>query len=156
MKSSHSHCKRLYCTAEGFNAQQTALLHSRQLYCTAEGFTAPQKALLHSRWFYCTTGSFAAQQKSQSCGRNWRKFPFAAGIGEKFLLRQKQRISPLCSVFPRTWTQCLRKTWQRQNGTLKPILQSARPDFFLRKRNVKRTLDTLQVWNEESFLQIRV
>ena len=84
--------------AEGFKTQQTALLHSRRLYdrklyYTAEGFNAQQttsnaqqKALLHNRKLYCIAESFAKKQKSQSCGRNWRKVPFAA---EKFLLRQK-------------------------------------------------------------------
>ena len=117
-------------------------MHSRQLYCITDGFNAQQKALLHSRRFYCIAGSFTAQQKSQSCGRNQRKVPSATETGEKFILRQKQRISPLCSVFPWTWTQHLRTNWQRQNGTLKPILRSARPDFLLRKRNIKRTFYT--------------
>ena len=131
----------------------------------AEGFNAQQDALLHSRKLYCTTESFVAQQKSQSCGRNQRKVPPAAEIGEKFLLRQKQRISPLCSVFPWTLTQCLRTTWQRQNGTLKPILWSAWPDFLLRKRNAKRTLDKhykkscyvieeISIYNEYQIIQI--
>ena len=109
------HSRQLYYTSEGFNAQQKALLHRRKLYCTLEGFIAQQEVLLHSR-----------------------KVSYAAETGETFLLRQKHRISPLCSVFP--WTQRLRINWQRQNGTLKPILRSARPNFLPRKRNVKRTL----------------
>ena len=63
MKSSHSHCKVLYCTAEGFKAKQTTLKHSRKLYYTTE--------------------SFATQQKSQSYSRNWRKFPFVAKTEDK-------------------------------------------------------------------------
>ena len=92
MKSSHLHYKRLYCTAEGFKAQQTALMHNRQLNCTAEGFTAKnfivqQKVLLHNRQFYYMTESFAAQQKSQTCGRNWRKVLSAAEIEDKPILQ---------------------------------------------------------------------
>ena len=94
-------------------------IHSRKLYCTANGFIAQHEVLPHNR-----------------------KVNPTAETGEKFLLRQKQRISPLCSVFLWTWTQRLRINWQRQNGTLNPILQSTRPDFLLRKRNVKRTLYT--------------
>ena len=95
MKSGHLHCRRLYCTAEGFKAQQTALMHNRQLYCTAEGFTAKsfiaqQKVLLHNIRFYYMTESFAAQQKSQTCGRNWRKVLSAAEIEDKPIL---QRLS---------------------------------------------------------------
>ena len=138
MKSSHSHCKRLYCTTESFNAQQTALMHSRQLYCTVEGFNAQQKALLHRKKFYCTADSFIAQQEVLP---HSRKVSSVVETGDKFLLQHKQSISPLCSVFPQTWTQRLRTNWQRQNGTLKLILWSARPNFLLRKRNVKRTFN---------------
>ena len=60
MKSGHSHCKTLYCTVEGFNAQQTVLMHNRKLYCIAGSFIAQQKVLLHSRRFYCSAKSFAA------------------------------------------------------------------------------------------------
>ena len=111
MKSSHSHCKILYYMAEGFNAQQTALMHSRQLHCTADGFTTQQKALMHSRKLYCTAESYTAQQtvllhsrkfyriveksvlrqkleKSSFCGRNWRKVPFAAEIEDKPTLQR--------------------------------------------------------------------
>ena len=137
MKSSHSHCKRLYCTTEGFNAQQTTLMHNRQLYCTAEGFNAQQKALLHRRKLYYTADSFIVQQEVLP---HSRKVSPTAEIGEKFILRQKQRISPLCNVFPWTWIQRLRINWQRQNGTLNLILWSTRPDFLLKKRNIKRTL----------------
>ena len=98
MKSNHSHCKRLYCTAEGFKAQQTALMHSRQLYYTAKGITAEsfiarQNTLMHngqlqmhSRKLYCTAESFIAQQKVLL---HSRKVSPVAEIGEKFLLRQK-------------------------------------------------------------------
>ena len=109
MKSSHSHCKRLYCTTEGFKAQQTTLMHNRQFYCTAEGittesFTAWQKALMHSRMLYCTAGSFIAQQKvllhsrkvspaaetreKFLCGRNWRKVPSTAETEDKPTLQR--------------------------------------------------------------------
>ena len=93
MKSGHLHCRRLYCTAEGFKAQQTALMHNRQLYCTAEGFTAKsfiaqQKVLLHNIRFYYMTESFAAQQKSQTCGRNWRKVLSATKIEDKPILQR--------------------------------------------------------------------
>ena len=93
---------------------------------------------MHSKKLYYTAGSFIAQQKVLL---HDRKVSLAAETGKRFLLRQKQRISPLCSVFPWTWTrtQRLRTTWQWQNGTLKPILQSARPDFLPGKRNVKKT-----------------
>ena len=73
------HSRQLYCTAEGFNAQQKALLHRRKLYYIANGFIAQQEVLPHSK-----------------------KVSPTAETGEKFLLRQKQRISPLCSIFP--WT----------------------------------------------------
>ena len=116
MKSSHSHCKRLYCTTEGFKAQQTTLMHNRQFYCTAEGitiesFTAWQKALMHSRMLYCMAEGFNAQQeallhnrkfcciveksvlrqkleKSSSCGRNWRKVPSTAETEDKPTLQR--------------------------------------------------------------------
>ena len=68
----------LYCTVEGFKAQQTALKHSKKLEWTAENFTA-QKL-----------------EKSQSYGRNWRKVPFAAETREKFLLQQKLEKSFFC------------------------------------------------------------
>ena len=74
MKSSHLCCKKV----------QKTLLHNRRFYCTAEGFAAQQKVLLHSRKLYI------------------RKVSPMAKTGEKFLLRQKQRISPLYSVF--LWT----------------------------------------------------
>ena len=91
MESGHSSCKRLYCTAKGFKAQQTALLHSRQLYCTAEGFTAEnfiaqQEALLHSRKFcYIAKKSVMRQklEKSSFCGRNWRKVTSTAETEDK-------------------------------------------------------------------------
>ena len=103
-KSSHSHCKRLYCTAKGFKAQQTALKHSKQLYCTVGGFTAEsfttrQKALMHSgqlqmhsRKLYCTARSFIVQQKILL----HNKVSPAAKIGEKFLLQQKLEKSSFC------------------------------------------------------------
>ena len=112
-------------------------MYNRQLYCTAEGFNAQQKALLHRRKLYYTADSFIAQQEVLPRSR---KVSLTAEIGEKFILRQKQRISPLYNVFPWTWIQRLCINWQQQNGTLNPILWSTRPDFLLRKRNVKRTL----------------
>jgi len=60
----------LYCTAEGFKAQQTALKHNRKLYCIAGSFIAQQKVLQHSK-----------------------KVSPIAETGENFILRQKQRIS---------------------------------------------------------------
>ena len=123
MKNSHSHCKKLYCTANNFTAQQTALQHSKQLYCTAENFTAQQNVLLRNKRFYCTAESFIAR----------RKVSIVAETREKFLLQQEQRISPLCSVFPQTWTQHLRTNRQRQSGTLEPIPRSAKLNFLLRK-----------------------
>ena len=73
-ESSHSHCKKLYCTADSFKAPQTALMHSRQLDCTAEGstaesFTAQQKALMHNKQLQCTTESFTVQQEALSHSR---------------------------------------------------------------------------------------
>ena len=99
MKSSHSHCKMLYCTAEGFKAQQTALMHNKQLYCTAEGFmaksfTAQQTTSMHNKKLYCTAGSFIAQQKVllhskkvSPVAETGEKFLFAAETGEKLLLQ---------------------------------------------------------------------
>ena len=138
MKNSHSHYKKLYCTAKDFNVRQTALMHSRQLYCTAEGF-------------YCIVDNFIAQQEVLP---HSRKVSLAVETGEKFILWQKQRINPLCNVFPWTWTQCLRTNQQRQNGTLKPILRSARPDFLLRKRNVKRTLNKQKLASEHALTRV--
>ena len=126
MKSSHSHCRKV----------QKALQHSRRcyctakLYCTAEGFAAQQKVLLHNRKFYCATEYFIAQQKVLP---HSRKISPVVETREKFILWQKKRVSPLCSVFPWTWTQRLRINWQRQNGTLDPIPRRARPNFLLRK-----------------------
>ena len=98
MKSSHSHCKRFYYTAEGFKAKQIALMHNRQLYCTAEGitvenFTAQQTTSMHSRKLYCTAGSFIAQHKVLL---HSRKVSHATETGEKFLLRQKLEKSSFC------------------------------------------------------------
>ena len=98
MKNSHSHCKMLYCTTEGFKAQKAALMHSKQLYCTTEGFTkesftAQQTTSMHSRKLYCTAGSFIAQQKVLL---HSRKVSPAAETGEKFLLRQKLEKSFFC------------------------------------------------------------
>ena len=124
MKSSHSHCKRLYCTTEGFKAQQTALMHNRQFYCTAEGittesFTAWQKALMHSRMLYCTAGSFIAQQKVLL---HSRKVSPAAETREKFLLRQKLEKSSFCS---RNW----RKVPSAAETEDKPTLQRLPSDL---------------------------
>ena len=105
-----------------FTTQQKALLHSRQLHCIAESFTTRQTVLLNDRKFYRTAEKSILRQKlekSSFCGRNInpstetssgrnKKVNLVAEIGEKFLLRQKQRISPLCSFFPWTWTQHLR------------------------------------------------
>ena len=88
------HSKKLYCASKSYTMQQKVLLYRRKLYCVAESFTALQKVLLHSRKFYCAVEGFIAQQIAQQKSR-----PCA---GEKFILRQKQRISLLCSVFP--WT----------------------------------------------------
>ena len=98
-------------------------LHSRQLHCIAESFTTRQTVLLNNRKFCHTAEKSILRQKLQKnsfCGRNInpatktgsgrnRKVNPAVEIGEKFLLQQKQRISPLCSFFPWTWTwtQCL-------------------------------------------------
>ena len=136
------HSRQFYCIAEGFaaksfTAQQTTSMHSRKLYYTAGSYTVQQEALLHNRKFCCIAEKSVLRQKLEKSSFCGRKVPFAA---EKFLLRQKQRISPLCSVFPWTWTQRLRTNWQRKNGTLEPVLWSAKPDFLLRKRNVKRIL----------------
>ena len=101
IKSGHSHCKRLYCTAEGFKAwqkalpcfkaQQTALLHSRRLYsrklyCTARSSIAQQETLLHSRKFcYIAKKSVMRQklEKSSFCCRNWRKVTSTAKTEDK-------------------------------------------------------------------------
>ena len=158
MKSSHSRCRkvqkallhsrRCYCIAESFTTQQKALLHSRRFYCIVESFTAQQKVLLHIKKFYCTIEDSIAQQKFLP---HSKKVSPVAEIGEKFILRQKQRINPLCSVFPWTWTQHLHTNWQRQDGTLEPIPRSARSNFLLRKRNVKRTLNnTFQVFSTKT------
>ena len=66
---------------------------------------------MYSRQLYCTVGSFIAQQKSQSCGRNWRKVPFAAETrekfnfaaetGEKFLLQQNRGQAPRFARYKR-------------------------------------------------------
>ena len=112
-------------------------MHNRQLNCTTEGFNVQLKTLLHRRKLYYIADSFIAQQEVLPRSR---KVSPMAETGEKFILRQKQRISPLCNVFPWTWIQRLCINWQRQNGTLNPILWSTRPDFILKKRNVKRTL----------------
>ena len=104
-KSSHSHCKVLYCTAEDFKAQQTALKHSRKLYCIAGSFIAQQEALLHSRKFCyiakkvspaAETGErFLLRQKlekSSFCGKNWRKVSSAAET------KDKHHVLPAVSV----------------------------------------------------------
>ena len=98
-KSSHLHCKRLYCMAGGFKAHQTTLLHSKQLYCTTEGFTAKsftaqQTTSMHSRKLYCTAGSFITQWKVLL---HSRKVSPTAETGEKFLLRQKLEKSSFFS-----------------------------------------------------------
>ena len=95
MKSSYSCCRKV----ESFTAQQKVLLHNRKLYYVTEIVIAQQKVLLHSRKFYCTAKSFTAQQKVLP---HSRKVNPVTKTREKFLLREKQKISPLCSVFP--WT----------------------------------------------------
>ena len=115
MKSSHSHCTRLYCTAEGFNAQQTALMHSKycmaegfnaqqtvlmhnkQLYYIIEGLNAQQKALLHHRKLYCIADGFIAQQEVLS---HSRKVSLTAKTREKFLLWQKTEDKPTLQCLP--------------------------------------------------------
>ena len=95
MKSSHSCCRKVH----------KALLNSRRCYCTvelyyvAENFIAQQKVLLHNRKFYYTAEGFTAQQKVLLHNKKVRP---VAETREKFILWQKQRISPLCSVF--SWT----------------------------------------------------
>ena len=87
--------------AEGFKAQQIALMHNRQLYCTVEGFTAEsftaqQESLLHNRKFCCIAEKLVMQQKLEKssfcgkklekslfCGRNWRKVPSTAETEDK-------------------------------------------------------------------------
>ena len=91
-------------------------MHNRQLYCTTESFTAQQMVLLHGRKFCCIAKKsdlWQKLEKSSFCSRNVnptaeigsgrnKKVNPAAETGEKFILRQKQRISPLCNVFPQT------------------------------------------------------
>ena len=124
------HNRKLYYTADSFTAQQIALLYSKRFYYMTERFIARQKVLPHNRKFYYATKDFIAQQKLLP---HIRKVSTGAKTREKPLLWQEQQISPLCSVFPWTWTQCLHTNWQRQSGTLEPIPQSARPNFLLKK-----------------------
>ena len=130
MKSSHSHCKRLYCTAEGFNVQQTALMHSKQPYCIAEGFNARYKALLHSKRFYCTARHFTAQQKSQSCSRNWRKVPSAAETEDKPTLQHLPLDLDSTFVHKMVAAKWYFETHYAERSAQLPS----------QKRNVKRTL----------------
>ena len=91
MKSSHSHCKRLYCTVEGFNARQIALMYSRKLYCTAKNFTVQQTVLLHSKKFYrIAEKSFLRQklEKSSFYNKNWRNVPSVAETEDKPTLQR--------------------------------------------------------------------
>ena len=102
-------------------------MHSRQLHCIAESFTARQTVLLNDKKFCRTAEKSILRQKlekSSFCSRNInpatetgsgrnRKVNPTAETGEKFLLRQKQRINPLCSFFPWTWTQRLCTSWTK-------------------------------------------
>ena len=69
MKNSHSHCRKV----------QKALLHSKRcyctakLYCTAEGFAAQQKVLLHNRKFYCIAKKSVMWQKLEKSSFYGRK-----------------------------------------------------------------------------------
>ena len=77
---------------------------------SVENFTAQQNTLLHSRKL--RKASFATEnaemsrcrnmQKTLLHSRNLRRVNPVAEIGKKFFLRQKQGISPFCSIFP--WT----------------------------------------------------
>ena len=92
---------------------QEALLDSRKFYCATEGFIAQYKVLLHSR----IVGPVAK-------------------TGEKFLLQQKHRISPLCSVFP--WTSTQRA--QTGNGKIvfwSPFRRAPDTTSFLEKPRLK-------------------
>ena len=88
-KSSHSHCKVLYCTAEDFKAQQTALKHSRKFYYIAGSFIAQQKVLQTQQ-----KKSVLRQklEKSSFCGKNWRKVSSAAET------KDKPQVLPAVSV----------------------------------------------------------
>ena len=103
--------------AKGFTAQQKALLHRRKLYCIANGFIVQQEVLPHSK-----------------------KVSPTAEAGEKFLLRQKQRISPLCSIFPWAWTQRCALTDNSKMVLWSPFCRASGLTPFLEKKNVKRTL----------------
>ena len=118
-KSSHSHCKRFYCTVDNFKAQQTTLMHSRQLYCTTEGFTAEsfnaqQKALLHNRKLYCTVRSFTAESfaAQQEALLHSRKFCY---IAKQSVLLQKLEKTSFCS---RNWKEVSFATKTREKFLL--------------------------------------
>ena len=134
MKSSHSHCRRLYCTAESFTTQQTALLHSRRFYCMTESFIAQQKALLDNRKFYCAIEDFIAQQKVLPYSR---KVNIVVETGEKFLLQQEQRISPLCHVFPRLGLSVCAQTCSGRVVLWSPFCRALGPTSFSEKAQTK-------------------
>ena len=72
-------------------------------------------------------------QKTLLHNRKLRKVNLMAETGEKFILRQKQRISPFCSVFPWTLDSTFAYKLAMAKCTLEPILLSVRPNFLLRK-----------------------
>ena len=172
MKSNHSHCKRFYCTADSFKAQQTTLMHSRQLYCIAEGFTAEsfnaqQKALLHNRKLYCTAGSSIAQQEAlwQKALMHSRKLCCTAGsfiaqqevllhskkvspvaeTGEKFLLWQKLERSSFCG---KNWRKVPSATETKDKHHVLPavsVLLVDKAQFAYKSDQIELQLDRSQL-----------
>ena len=143
------HSRQFYCIAEGFAAksfttQQTTSMHSRKLYCTAGSYTVQQEALLHNRKFCCIAEKSVLRQKlekSSFCGRNQRKVPFAAEIGEKFLLRQKQRTSTtFCPPQACSWQtrHSLHTSWTKLSCSwtgLNSLTQNTRAQYHRRQPN---------------------
>ena len=100
-----------------------------------------------------SVGNFIAQQKvkkSQLCSKKCRNFTLQKNAEDitpqqkvESILWQKLEKSSFCgrngeqAQFVTSslglWTQRLRTNQQWQNGTLEPILHSARPNFLLRK-----------------------
>ena len=137
-------------------------MHSKQLHCIAESFTTRQTVLLNNIKFCHTTEKSISLQKLEkssfygrninpvietSSGRN-RKVNHAAETGEKFLLRQKQRISPLCTQAGPNWVAI--------GPVSTPILRKFRPSTvegslaqYNKKAHHIKMATSLESWDQD-------
>ena len=113
-------------SVENFTAQQNTLLHSRKLRKAC--YAIENAEMSHCR----------KMQKTLPHHRKLRRVNLVAETREKFLLWQKWRTSPICSVF--LWTLDSFCT-QISNGRIvpqSPFCGALGPTYFLEKAQTKR------------------